>query len=128
MGPPTLFKNFNLEFVLSNGNTGKSVEQRLKERPFKDCPTWGSVQHADTKHRHYCGCKEVLADRSLIQLFPERLCQMWMLVPNHRTGYRDPNGRVRGRTDGAEGALSGINGREGPCSCEGLMPHCREMQ
>jgi hypothetical protein len=28
-----------------------------------------------------------------------------------------------GWTEEAEGALSGINGREGPCSCEGLMHH-----
>jgi hypothetical protein len=29
----------------------------------------------DTKSRHYCGCQKVLADGSLIWLFPERLCQ-----------------------------------------------------
>ena len=39
--------------------------------------------------------------------------------------HRDPNGGVRGRTEGAEGALSGINRRGGPWSCEGLMPQCR---
>ena len=27
------------------------------------------------KPKHYCGCQEVHADRSLIQLSPERLCQ-----------------------------------------------------
>ena len=27
------------------------------------------------KPRHYCGCQQVLADRSLIYLSPERLCQ-----------------------------------------------------
>ena len=37
---------------------------------------------------------------------------MRMLAVNHRTDHRDPNGGVRGRTEGAEGALSGINGRE----------------
>jgi hypothetical protein len=28
------------------------VEQRLKKRPSRDCPTWGSIPHADTKPRH----------------------------------------------------------------------------
>ena len=31
-----------------------------------------------------------------------------------------------GRTEGAEGALSGISGRGGPWSCEGLMPSVEE--
>jgi hypothetical protein len=28
---------------------------------------------------------------------------MWMLAANHRTEHRDPNGTIRGRTEGAEG-------------------------
>jgi hypothetical protein len=32
----------------------QSVEQRLKERPSRDCPTWESIPHSDTKPRHYC--------------------------------------------------------------------------
>ena len=55
---------------------GQRVEQRLKERPSRDCPIWGSIPHADIKPRHYCRYQEVLADRSLIQLSPERLCQI----------------------------------------------------
>jgi hypothetical protein len=35
-----------------------------------------------------------------------------MLAANHQTEHRAPNGGVRGRTEGAEGALSGINERE----------------
>ena len=49
---------------------------------------------------------------------------MWMLAANHWTEHRDPNGGVRGRTQGAEGALSGINEKEGPWSYEGLMLVC----
>ena len=45
-----------------------------------------------------------------------------MLAVNHRTDHRDPNGGVRGRAEGAEGALSDINVRGGPWSCDGLMP------
>ena len=52
---------------------------------------------------------------------------MWMLTANHLTEHRDPNGGVRGRTEGAEGALSGISGRGGLWSCGGLMPQCRGM-
>jgi hypothetical protein len=43
----------------------QNVEQRLKERPSRDCPTWGSIPYTDTKPRHYCGCQEVCADKSL---------------------------------------------------------------
>jgi hypothetical protein len=53
----------------------QSVEQRLKERPSRDCPTWGSIPYIATKPRHYCGCQQVLADRSLIYLCPERFFQ-----------------------------------------------------
>jgi hypothetical protein len=49
------------------------LEQRLKKRPSRDCPTWGSILYTDTKPRHYSRCQEVLADRSLIELSPERL-------------------------------------------------------
>ena len=49
-----------------------------------------------------------------------------MLTTNHWTELRDPNGGVRGRNEGAEGVLSGINGRGGPWSCEGLMPQHRD--
>jgi hypothetical protein len=51
------------------------VEQRLMDRPFRDCPTWGSILYAVIKSRHYCRCQQDLADKSLIQLSPERLCQ-----------------------------------------------------
>jgi hypothetical protein len=43
-----------------------SVEHRLKERPFRDCPTWGSIPYINTKPRHYFVCQEVLAGRSLL--------------------------------------------------------------
>jgi hypothetical protein len=33
---------------------GQRMEQRLKERPSRDCPTWGYIPSADTKPRHYC--------------------------------------------------------------------------
>jgi hypothetical protein len=51
------------------------MEQRLKGRPPRDCPTWGSIPYTATKPGHYCECQEVLADGSLLLLSPERLCQ-----------------------------------------------------
>ena len=53
----------------------QSVEQRLKERTSRDCPTWGSIPYTATNPGCYCGCREVRADGSLIWLSPERLCQ-----------------------------------------------------
>jgi hypothetical protein len=52
-----------------------SLGQKLKGRPSSDCPTWGSFPYKVTKLRHYYGCQQVLTDRSLIWLSPERLCQ-----------------------------------------------------
>jgi hypothetical protein len=52
------------------------MEKRLKERTSKDCPIWGSIPYEDIKPRHYCECQEVLADRILIELSLERLCQI----------------------------------------------------
>jgi hypothetical protein len=40
-----------------------------------DFPTWAPIPYTDTKLRNYGGCQEVLVDRSLIQLSPERICQ-----------------------------------------------------
>jgi hypothetical protein len=53
----------------------QNVEQKLNERPSKDCPAWGTIPCTVIKPRYYCGCQKVLADRRLIKLFPERLCQ-----------------------------------------------------
>jgi hypothetical protein len=53
----------------------QSVEQRLKEKLNRDCPTWRSIPYTVTKPGSYCGCQEVFAEGSLIWLSPERLCQ-----------------------------------------------------
>jgi hypothetical protein len=57
--------------------TGANMEikQRLKGWPPRDCPTWGSIPYTFTKPRHYCGCQEMHAERSLIWLSLERPCQ-----------------------------------------------------
>jgi hypothetical protein len=58
--------------LFRRGNTiqkevqGQSVEQRMKERPSRDCPNWGSTSYTVTKLSHYCRCQQVLTDMSLI--------------------------------------------------------------
>jgi hypothetical protein len=66
-------KNMDASVLLRRGNKfsqeevwRQSVEQSLKERPSRDCPTWGSVPYTDSKHRLYCRCHKVLPDRTLI--------------------------------------------------------------
>jgi hypothetical protein len=39
MGPPTHLKNINPKFLLSNINAGTNMDQKLKEKPSRDCPT-----------------------------------------------------------------------------------------
>ena len=54
-GLPTHPKNFNPELFLSKENSmSKKMEQNLKERPSRDCPTLGSSPYTDTKPQHYC--------------------------------------------------------------------------
>ena len=108
----------------------QSVEQRLKERTSRDCPTWGSIPYTVTKLKHYCGFQKVLPDRSLIKLSPERLCQCLtnteMDALSHPwTEHRVPNEGARERTQGAEGVCSPIGGttiwtNQYPQSSQGL--------
>jgi hypothetical protein len=42
------------------------LSMKLKECSSRDCPTWGSISYTGMKPRHYCGCQQELADRSLI--------------------------------------------------------------
>jgi hypothetical protein len=53
-GVTNSLKNFNLELLLSKEIQGQRVEQILKKRSSRDCPTWESMPHADTKSRYYC--------------------------------------------------------------------------
>jgi hypothetical protein len=40
-GSPTLLKILTQKCSCLKETQRQSVEQRLKERPFRDCPTWG---------------------------------------------------------------------------------------
>jgi hypothetical protein len=73
-------QSVNASVLLRGGNKiqeeiwRQSVEQRLKKRPSRDCPTSRSIPYTVTKHGCYCGCQEMLTEG----LSPERLC--WRLT------------------------------------------------
>jgi hypothetical protein len=48
------------------GNTEMKYEAETEVMATHDCPIWGSTPYTVTKPRHYCGCQQVLTDRSLI--------------------------------------------------------------
>jgi hypothetical protein len=58
---PVLVRKIRLRQSFLEGETKysweeiQSVEQRLKERPSRDCLTWGSIPYTVTKLRHYFG-------------------------------------------------------------------------
>jgi hypothetical protein len=52
MGRLIHLKNINPEFLLSKGNA-QSLEQRLKKRLSRDCPTKESIPSAHTKSISY---------------------------------------------------------------------------
>jgi hypothetical protein len=49
-----------------NKNSWEQYGDKVWSRDPRDCPTWESIPYTVTKPRHYCGCQEVLADKSLI--------------------------------------------------------------
>jgi hypothetical protein len=63
--PQVLFRKVKEKKYSQEEIWRQSVEQRLKGRPCRNCPTWGSNPYTATNPRHYCGYREVLADRSL---------------------------------------------------------------
>jgi hypothetical protein len=75
MKPHTLLKVLTQNCSCLKEIQGQRVEQRLDERPSRDCPIYGFIQYAATKSRHYCRCQEVLVDRSPICMSLERLGQ-----------------------------------------------------
>jgi hypothetical protein len=52
--------------ILMRANMETTVEKKLKGRPSRDYPTGGSILYTVTTPRYYCGCQQVLAERSLI--------------------------------------------------------------
>jgi len=92
---------------------GQLVEQGLKKRSYRDCPTWGYIPYAATNPSLYADDKNCLltgarhgfllsgSARSLLK-------QMRMVAVNHWTEQRNPIGEVREKTEGAEGVCNPI--------------------
>jgi hypothetical protein len=110
MGSPTNLKNFNSEIFLSKGKTDKTMEQRLKERPSRDGPSWGSIPSADTKPNTVAVAMRHLLTEARCGCFLGWFCQhltnadveVLMLTVNHQTEPQEPCGRAAGRAGGAE--------------------------
>jgi hypothetical protein len=97
--------------LLSKGNTGTKSGVETEVKAIQDCPTWGSILHADTKPRHYCKYQEVLADWSLIKLSPERLCQI--LTNTDSDALSQPSDSLSTGTP-KEQSGEGLKGLKGP--------------
>jgi hypothetical protein len=74
-GTPTHLQIFKPELFLSKENTGEKSGTEAEGKAIQRLPPLG-IHLTCRQPRHYCRCQEVLADRSLIQLSPERLCQI----------------------------------------------------
>ena len=56
-------------------NTESKIGVETEGKPSIDCSTWASIPNTVTKHRHHCCFQNVQADRVLIELSSEMLCQ-----------------------------------------------------
>ena len=82
------------------------MEQRLKEGPSRDCPTWASE---DTKPGHCCCYQEVLADRNLVWLFLGRFGQQ--LTNADVDAYSQPSDWAGNPCGGAGRRTGGVEGQ-----------------
>jgi hypothetical protein len=106
------------------------VKQRLKERPSRDCPAWDPSHMQTLNPDTIADAKKCLLTGAWYSCFLRGfartvLIQIWILAANYWTEHGDPNGGVRGRTEGAEGVCSPIGGttiwtKQYPQSSQGL--------
>ena len=87
------------------------VEQRLRERPFRDCHTWSpshiQLLNPDTiVDANKCLLTGVWYSCPLRGSASAWQIQKWMLTANQWTEHRDPNGGSRERTQEAIGVCS----------------------
>jgi hypothetical protein len=114
----------------------QSVEQRLKERPSRDCPTWDASHVQSPNPDTIVDANKCLLTGAwyscLLRGFASAWhIQRWMLSANHWTEHKVPNGGARERTEGAEGPCSPIGGttiwtNEIPQSSLGDQPSTKE--
>ena len=61
--------------ILTGGNMETKYGAETEGKAIQRLPHLGIHPIYSHQPRHYCGCQKVLADRSLIQLSPERFWQ-----------------------------------------------------
>ena len=71
MGPPPISKILTQNCSCVKEIQGQGVEQRMNERPSRDCHHVCYITHSDTTPWPYGKCQEVLADSSLKHLSPD---------------------------------------------------------
>ena len=57
------------------GETDTKCGAETEVKAIQRLPDLGPIPYTVTKFRHYCGFQQVLTDRALISLSPERFCQ-----------------------------------------------------
>jgi hypothetical protein len=104
MGPLTYLKLFNPEMFLFKGKTGTKIGTETKGKVMQRLPHLGNPPHLQTPTSATIADakKEGFADRSLIWLFIEKFYQH-ISNTDADTEPRDPNRRVWGRAELAEG-------------------------
>jgi hypothetical protein len=130
-GQPPISKILIQNLFLSKGNIGTKSGIETEGKAVRRLPHLGI--HPTCRHQTLllmpkkCLLTGALHSCLLRGFARSQRIQMHMLIANHQTEHRYPNGGVRGRTEGTEGALSVINGKGGLWSCECVMPQCRAM-
>jgi hypothetical protein len=79
---------------LSKGKIWTKMEQRLKEGPSGDCPTWGSILSEDTKPRHCCCCQEAWPTGLGVAVRATDKCGYGCLEPTIRLNSVTPMGEL----------------------------------
>jgi hypothetical protein len=101
MWPPTHFKNFNPEMFLSKGKTGTKYGAEIEGKAIQRLPHRSIhpiCRHPDT----IADAKKHLLTGTWFGYSCQHLSNRDVLTANHWTEPRDPNGRARERTAGAE--------------------------
>ena len=90
------------------------VEQRLKERPFRDCPNWRSIPYTVSKPIPFVDANKGLLTGAWCSCLLRGSASAWqiqklMLTANQWSEHRVPNGGARKRIQGTEevGSLIG---------------------
>jgi hypothetical protein len=86
------------------------MEQRLKGRPSRDCPTWGSSHIQSPNLDPIMDAKKCLLTGALRDSVRALQIQRQMLSDNHWTEHRVPDRAIGQGTEGTEGVCSPLVG------------------